>query len=198
MKQRTSIACLLFLLVLPFFIQAHQKDEALTSDEVDSQASTTIPAEANIDINYVDRQGVVVSKSAPAYTTVAYEIYHWVDETGVPNFSQNAPGGEVPGVQRMQLPESAPPTSDPEEDLYGVQIQAERMAALREEMEKRRASSRERRRYSQQQAPVHYREPERSYYGGFWNPPFRPGPPQRPQPPIVEPYPISTLKPPGH
>ena len=130
-------------------------------------------------------------------TAAAIEIYHWLDENGVPNFSQKQPDGNIPGVSILNLADSTPPDYDPEEDRYGVQVQAERLYALREEMEQRRNAVRERQKNAAQQQLVQYREPVRRYSHGFWYPPIYPRPPQKPQPPIAVPYRSSTLEPPG-
>ncbi len=126
---------------------------------------------------------------------VATEIYHWVDENGISNFSSIAPSGDVTGVGIMSLEDTTPPDYDPEEDLYGVQAQAERMASLRDEMEKKREAQRERDRNSSQQPVVQYRD--RYQYGlPYYGRPY-PRPPLRPEPPIEVPYETATLRPPG-
>lgn len=130
-------------------------------------------------------------------TAAAYEIYHWLDENGVPNFSQEQPDGKIPGVSKLNLVDSTPPDYDPDEDRYGIEVQAERMKALREEMDQRRDVTRERERNAAQQQVVQYREPYRSYSHGIWFPPIYPRPPLKPVPPIEVPYPTSTLRPPG-
>ena len=127
----------------------------------------------------------------------ADEIYYWLDENGVPNFSQMKPDGDIPGVSELNLADTTPPDYDPDEDRYGVQAQAERMSALREEMELRREDAREREREAARQQLVQYREPVRSYSHGIWFPPIYPRPPLKPQPPIEVPYPTATLRPPG-
>ena len=135
---------------------------------------------------------MIASPAAPGS-----EIYHWLDENGVPNFSQKEPDGELQGVSRLTLTDTMPPDYDPDEDRYGIEAQAERMAALREEMEQQREDARERRRNTPQQQAVHYPEPYRRYARGIWHPPYYPRPPPRPQPPIVVPYRTATLEPPG-
>jgi hypothetical protein len=146
---------------------------------------------------------LVLLATIASTTAAANEIYHWLDENGVQNFSQKPPDGQTPGVSKMNLVDTTPPDYDPEEDRYGVQAQAERMEALREEMEQERDAARERERNAAQQQPVQYRDPYRSYSHGIWLPPIYPGPPHRPrpphkpQPPIEVPYPTSTLRPPG-
>ena len=88
-----------------------------------------------------------------------------MDENGVSHYSQNAPPGDVPGVSTMILEDTTPPDYDPEEDRYGVAAQAERMAALREEMAEKREAQRERQRNAPQQPVVQYQQPYQ--YGIF-------------------------------
>jgi hypothetical protein len=129
--------------------------------------------------------------------TLGSDVYHWLDENGVPNFSQKEPGGEIQSVSRLNLPDTTPPDYDPNEDRYGIEEQAERMTALREEMDEQREDARERRRNTVQQQPLQYPEPYRSYSRGIWYPPVYPRPPQRPHPPIEVPYRTATLGRPG-
>lgn len=129
--------------------------------------------------------------------TLGGEVYHWLDENGVPNFSQRQPGEEVEGVSRLILPDTTPPDYDPDEDRYDIEAQAERMAALRKEMEQQREDARERRRNIAQQQVIPYQEPYRRYARGIWFPPYYPRPPLRPQPPVTVPYRSATLAPPG-
>ena len=63
-----------------------------------------------------------------SFPAMATEIYHWVDENGVSNFSSTAPPGLAEEVNKMTLEDTTPPDYDPEEDRYGVAAQAERMA----------------------------------------------------------------------
>ena len=130
-------------------------------------------------------------------TLSANEIYHWVDENGVQNFSQTQPAGNTTGVSKMNLVDTTPADYDPEEDLYDVEAQAERMNALREDMEKRREAARERQRNAAQQPVIQYRQPDRYYSRPLLYPPIYPRPPHRPEPPIAVPYPTETLRPPG-
>ncbi len=130
-------------------------------------------------------------------TLYAGEIYHWIDENGVQNFSQTQPAGNTQGVNKMNLVDTTPADYDPEEDRYDVEAQAERMNALREDMEKRREAARERQRNAAQQPVVQYREPDRYYSRPLLYPPIYPRPPLRPHPPIAVPYPTDTLRPPG-
>jgi hypothetical protein len=128
---------------------------------------------------------------------VATEVYHWVDENGVSHYSQHAPTADVAGVSKMILEDTTPPDYDPEEDRYGVEVQAERMASLREEMKEKREAESERQRNAAAQQPVaQYRDPYSYGRPLFWQPPYYPSPPLRPEPPI-EPAPTFPFRPPG-
>lgn len=132
--------------------------------------------------------------SSPALAT---EVYHWVDENGVSNYSSTTPPGDSSGVSKMIIEDSTPPDYDPEEDRYGVQAQAERMAALRDDMAKKREEHRENQRRAAQQRPVQYRDPYPYSSPLFWAPPYYQRPPPRPEPPIAVPYDTVTLRPPS-
>lgn len=128
---------------------------------------------------------------------VATEVYHWVDENGVAHFSQSAPAGTVQGVEMMTLEDTTPPDYDPEEDIYGVAAQAERMAALRKEMDEKREAAQERRRNAPTPQPaVQYQEPYSYGTVPYWRQPVYPVHPIE-RPPVAVPYPIDTLRPPG-
>jgi hypothetical protein len=130
---------------------------------------------------------------------MATEVYQWVDENGVVHFSQNAPAGNVNGVEKITLEDTTPPDYDPEEDIYGVAAQAERMAALREEMAEKRDAAEDRRRQAPaSQAVVQYQDPYPYRYGNvpYWRPPLRPVHPIEPPRP-VDPYPSLPFRPPG-
>jgi len=131
--------------------------------------------------------------SMPVFAT---EVYHWVDENGVFHYSQNAPAGDVPGVSTMILEDTTPPDYDPEEDRYGVEAQAERMASLREEMADKREAQRERQRNAPQQPVVQYQQPYQYGYSSFLRPPYYPSPPFRPEP-FIEPLPVLPFSPRG-
>jgi hypothetical protein len=119
----------------------------------------------------------------------ATEIFHWVDENGVSHFTQSEPGPEVSRVSILTLEDTAPADYNPEEDRYGVQAQAERMAALREEMAEKRKAKAERRRNAEASKPVvQYQEPYGYGFGRRLYPSYYPGPPVRPQPPVAVPY----------
>ena len=125
----------------------------------------------------------------------AQEIFHWIDEDGVANFSQEQPAGEVPGLSKLFLEDTTPVDFDPEEDRFGIEEQAERMVALRAEMDQRRIANRERQqRVIQQPVQQPYRDPYSFYSRPLWYPPLQPRPPHRPRPPIAVPYETSTLR----
>lgn len=124
-----------------------------------------------------------------------YEIYHWLDENGVPNFSQKQPDRKTPGISILNLADTTPPDYDPGEDRYGVREQAQRMNALREEMKQRRDASRERQRNAARQQVVQYREPVRYYSHPIRHSPILSRKPHKPQAPVVVPDPTSTLEP---
>jgi len=134
---------------------------------------------------------MALSAGAPA---LAVDIYQWVDENGVINFSHVRPADERLAVTEVILAETNPPDFDPEEDRYGIEAQAERMQTLRQEMEARRESQKP-------QAPLNtpaavpYRDPYKRYSYPLLYPPYRPVPPIRPEPPIAVPYETATLKP---
>jgi hypothetical protein len=127
----------------------------------------------------------------------AYEVYHWVDENGVAHYSQDKPADSVPGVRILQLEDTTPAGFDPEEDRYGVEQQAERMADLRESMNERRDAARERRQSAPPVPMVIYQDPYPYYSNRLWLPPAYPWPPARPEPPVPVPYRTATLAPPG-
>ena len=130
---------------------------------------------------------------------LATEVYHWVDENGVSHYSQSAPAADVAGVSKMILEDTTPPDYDPEEDRYGVEAQAARMALLREEMAEKREAQRERERNAPQQPVVQYRQPYQYGYSPFWLPPYYPSPPLWPEQPIapVPSVPSVPFRPPG-
>ena len=140
---------------------------------------------------------LVLLATIASTAAVANEVFSWIDENGVQNFSQKPPDGKIAGVSQLNLVDTTPQDYDPEEDRYGVQAQAERMSALRDEMDQRRDDAREREKIAAQQQVIQYREPVRSYSHGFWNPPVYPRPPLKPEHPIEVPAPTATLRPPG-
>ena len=137
---------------------------------------------------------LAIIASTPA---AAYEVYHWVDENGVSNFSQWAPADQVAGVSKLTLADTTPPDHDPEEDLYDVKGQAERMKSLWEEIEKQREARRGHQQNAPQQQLVYYRERPRYAVSSFWWHPPHHRPPPRPRPPIERPLPSLPFSPPG-
>jgi hypothetical protein len=134
---------------------------------------------------------------------MAQEVYRWVDENGVVNFSDTAPAAAPEDIDTLVLVDSRPSGYDAEEDIYDVTAQAARMAALREEMAAEREARRERQREAPPQPPVQYEQGVRyGYPFGFpahGRPPGKPPgrPPGGGRPPRPEPYETSTLLPPG-
>lgn len=137
----------------------------------------------------------------------ASEIYHWVDENGIPHYSQDRPVGNIQGVSKLQLEDTAPQGNGQVEDVYNIDAHEKRMAAWREEREQKREDARERKRLAAEQQQIQYPQPERDYSRSYWyppiyyRPPYRPPhrPPYKPRPPVVDvdPRPPSTLLPRG-
>ena len=138
-----------------------------------------------------------------AGTVSATEVYRWVDEDGVVHFSQTAPTADVAGVSREVVENPVPPGYDPEQDIYDVAGQQERMQARRDELEREREARRERERQAAQRAATSA-PPVQGYPVYGW-PGYRPWPPVQPRPPIAPPIeppvepppPPSGLKPPN-
>ena len=97
---------------------------------------------------------LALALAVPAF---AAEIYHWVDENGVANFSSTAPPVQDVPVKTMVLDDSPAPRYDPEKDPFDVEGQAERMAAYREQLAKRREAANQRR-ASQPRTVVQYQD----------------------------------------
>lgn len=129
----------------------------------------------------------------------AAEIYRWVDENGVVNFSQTAPPSQDSAPQVVEIEETRPSDWDPEDDIYGVEEQAARMQAKREEMDKKRQDRLEQKNREKTLVAPQYREPETYNYPFFWGTGIRPMPPLRPRPPIARPpiAPGGPIRPPG-
>jgi len=131
----------------------------------------------------------------------AQQVYRWVDENGVVTFSDTAPAAASGEVDALTLEDSAPKDYDPEQDIYHVAAQAERMQALRDEMAKEREARREQQQRGPQQPAVeaqrgvNYGYPYQ--YPAYGRPPYRPDrPPARPpERPTPEPDDTSTLRP---
>ncbi|MEE4217107.1 MAG: DUF4124 domain-containing protein [Xanthomonadales bacterium] len=126
-----------------------------------------------------------------ALTVHAGEVYRWVDENGVVNFSQTAPTKPEADIERFALEDTRPSDYDPDQDFYGVAEQAERMKALREDMETKRQERLKRQRETANQTVIQYRQPERYGFPVFWNHRPMPEPPPRPVPPIDLPGPVN-------
>ena len=118
----------------------------------------------------------------------AGDIYHWVDEDGVPHYSQTPPADADVPVETRELATSTPDDYDPHEYEYSVMNQAERIhtewAALAEQRAAEREARREeaRRRERDREA---YEQYERDRYGWrygreVWYPSVHPRPPLRP------------------
>lgn len=136
----------------------------------------------------------------------AQEVYRWVDENGVVNFSDTAPPAAVGGgVDTVEVEDTRPSGYDPEQDIYDIAGQAGRMQALRDSLAEQRRQRRERESATaaQRVAPAGAQDPSmlppwwsRPAYGPGYRPP-RPEPPIEP-PPEIEPYPTATLRPPPY
>ena len=121
----------------------------------------------------------------------ASEIYHWVDENGVSHYSQYKPAGDTPGVSTQKMETSRPSGDGQAEDVYHLEAHEKRMTAWREQRQKEREASSDRKRQDSQQLQIRYPQPQSSYWGrrGIYN--YRP--PNQPRPPIVKPRPASIL-----
>ena len=142
--------------------------------------------------------GLVAFVAAPAGAT---EVYRWVDEDGVVHFSQTAPDAAVSDVRRQVIENPVPTGYDPEQDIYDVAGQQERMQARRDALEREREARRERERQAAQR-PVTSAPPPQGYPVYGWpgyRPPNRPRPPIEPpiEPPVEPDRPPATLRPPG-
>lgn len=137
----------------------------------------------------------------------AQEIYRWVDENGVVNFSDKAPPAAAAGVSTLTLEDSRPAAYDPEQDLFNIQATLARTQSLRKALEERRAARRE---SAGARPPVAAQSAAQSIYGyPYGYPPlyprplFGPGgkPPPRPDQPQPQPEPpdddTATWRPPG-
>ncbi len=132
----------------------------------------------------------------------AREIYRWVDENGVVNFSSEAPPGDAEGVETVEIEDPVQSAGDDDDDIYNIEATAERTQALRDGMQDRRDKARaerlERERIAaQQNVRTEYRTYRAGYpwYGGY---PILPQPPIEPRPPLrPEPYPTVPFRPPG-
>lgn len=134
--------------------------------------------------------GILLPGGASAEAT---EVYHWVDEDGVSHFSQTGPNNASGDVRKLALENPVPSGYDPDEDIFGVEQQAQRMKELRESMESKRQARLEAQRKAEAQRPVVIYQQQPAYRFGTWIPgwPGRPPvyPPVSPGYPVPEPYP---------
>ena len=112
-----------------------------------------------------------------SYPTVGGEIYHWVDEDGVMNFSEWAPNPSVVDISRRTITKTNPPDYDPHEDQSSISKQAERtnfrwseLKARRDERRVQRIDEAER---ASRLAPYAY-EPYAYYESSIWYGPVQP------------------------
>jgi hypothetical protein len=130
---------------------------------------------------------LAIAACGPAGAT---EIYRWVDENGVVNFSQTAPPPRVESPEIVAVQDDRPSDWDPDTDIYGVEEQAARMQALRDEMDEKREKRLEQKRHQETLTAPQYREPEPYSYPIYWGLGVRPPPWPRPpgaRPPGVGP-----------
>jgi hypothetical protein len=122
----------------------------------------------------------------PTVEVLAGPIYHWVDEDGVHHYTETAPPSRSTDVELVTVEDTRSPDYDPEQDLYNVAGQAERMQARRDELAQKREAARERQeRLAQQQPTVVYRDAGLPYSSTWWG--GNPGYPVRPGKPPVKP-----------
>jgi len=105
------------------------------------------------------------------------EIFHWVDEDGVLNFSDWAPENSNVEVAKLTVSNANPPGYDPGEDQNSVLGQAERInarwAALNEKQEERRKQRLEREEQRLQTVVYDYPYYNDSYF--YYRPVHGPG-----------------------
>ncbi len=98
-----------------------------------------------------------------ASTSRGSEIFHWVDEDGVPNFSDWAPRDSGVEVSKLTVSDTNSHDYDPAEDHNSILDQAERMNArweiLKERQEQRRKEREERARHQHAPQYVEYDYP---------------------------------------
>ena len=111
------------------------------------------------------------------------EIFHWVDEDGVLNFSDWAPADNNVEVAKLVVSNSNPPDYDPGEDQNSILEQAERMnerwSDLKERQDERRKQRLEQEELEQRRYSVEYDYPYYNdsyfYYRPGYRPIHRPG-----------------------
>ena len=113
----------------------------------------------------------------------AGEIFHWVDEDGVLNFSDWAPENNNVKVAKLVVSNANPPGYDPSEDQNSILEQAERVNVrwtdLKERQEERRKQRLELEEQQRRLQPVIYEYPyyNDSYF--YYRPVHQPGLGQR-------------------
>jgi hypothetical protein len=107
------------------------------------------------------------------------EIFHWVDEDGVLNFSDWAPENSDVEVAKLVVSNSNPPGYDPNEDQSSILEQAERMNDRWSELKERQEDRRKQRlEFEEQQRRLHPVAYEYPYYNDpyfYYRPGNRPG-----------------------
>jgi hypothetical protein len=107
------------------------------------------------------------------------EIFHWVDEDGVLNFSDWAPEDSSIEVSKLVVSKSNPPGYDPNEDQNSILEQAERTndrwAESKEKKEERRKQQLEQKRIPQYVDYDYYEYPYYYRPGYFFHPVRPPG-----------------------
>jgi hypothetical protein len=120
---------------------------------------------------------ILLVSSILASPSFASEIFYWVDEDGVRNFSDWAPEDSNIEVSKLVLSNSNPPGYDPNEDQNSVLEQAERTndrwAELKEKKEERRKQRLEQERIPQYVDYDYYEYPY-YYRPGYYFQPVRP------------------------
>ena len=137
---------------------------------------------------------LVISAFVAGSKVGASDIYHWVDENGVPHYSQYQPGGDTPDVSRQKLENRAPPGNGEAEDVYNVEAHEKHMAEWREDRDKERADTRARNRQAAQQNSTRNSESYSTQSGSYLYPPVYGKRPVRPRPPVVRPRPSPGLR----
>ena len=129
-------------------------------------------------INYLIAAGSLIPLIS-GNSALAGEIFHWVDEDGVLNFSDWAPANGNVQVAKLVVNDSNPPGYDPNEDQNSILEQAERMnirwAELQERQEDRRKQRRELEEQQRRLQPVEYGYPYYSDSYLYYRPALRPG-----------------------
>jgi hypothetical protein len=93
---------------------------AFTGETQTSQKLASIIVATDTAHQGMQPERFVFNDGSSEITLAANEIYHWIDENGVANFSQQAPADHVPDVNTINLPDSDPGTSAMDEDPFNV------------------------------------------------------------------------------